>query len=123
MFQKETFFKKENVSLFPSFSGESAVSFFCNQIEWFNLKDCPLHKSSMKAELYNKELISDIKHFTILTSTAPKRIKQSQKPTFLLSFFVIFISDQFSIYIFLVLCHRIPIQSVYVRPILKAMNL
>ena len=41
MFQKETFVKKENASLFPSFSGESAVSFFCNQIEWFNLKRLP----------------------------------------------------------------------------------
>ena len=57
----------------PVFLLRSAVSFFCNQIEWFNLKDCPLHKSSMKTELYNKELISDIKHFTILTSTAPKK--------------------------------------------------
>ena len=67
----------------------------------------------MKAELYNKELISDIKHFTILTSTAPKRIKQSQNPKFYfpfssysysisflfkfsLFFVIVFLSNQFT---------------------------
>ena len=84
MLQKITKLFQKNIvvkSLIIPTSGESAVSSPCNQIEWFNLKRLPaLHKSSMKTQLHNKELISDIKLSPILSklAAAPPSLKNPE---------------------------------------------